>query len=128
MRGRKRKYRLDPEMVASIGRRIREARESAGLTQTALGRRVGISYQQLMKYEHGKTRMPVHRVMDIAKVLGVPVFVLLPPKAVGQRNPAMCTGDETTFLALFRKLDRKKRKTVFTVLGRLARNTRGLRK
>jgi len=38
-----------------IGQRLRELRVLNGLTQTELGQKVGVSYQQVQKYERGRT-------------------------------------------------------------------------
>jgi transcriptional regulator with XRE-family HTH domain len=40
-----------------IGRRLREARLLRGLSQTALGKRVGVTFQQIQKYERGVNRI-----------------------------------------------------------------------
>jgi transcriptional regulator with XRE-family HTH domain len=53
-----------------IGRRIREARLMASMSQEALGRRIGITFQQIQKYERGINRISVVRLADIADCLG----------------------------------------------------------
>lgn len=55
-----------------VGQRIRQGRKRAGLTQQTLGDRIGVSYQQLQKYENGKDRIAVDRLSQIAGALGVP--------------------------------------------------------
>lgn len=54
-----------------IGRRIRECRRHRGLSQTALAQRVGVSWQQIQKYEDATSRVSASRLYDIAKALGV---------------------------------------------------------
>ena len=56
-----------------IGRRIRAARESAGLGQVALGEAIGIAFQQVQKYENGKNRVTAARLFEICRVLKVPI-------------------------------------------------------
>lgn len=56
-----------------VGRRIRLARTLSGLTQSALGERVGLSFQQIQKYETGATRIAAERLQEIARALGQPV-------------------------------------------------------
>jgi transcriptional regulator with XRE-family HTH domain len=56
-----------------VGRKIREARILNGLSQTALAQKVGITFQQLQKYESAANRVSCSRLYDLARVLGVPV-------------------------------------------------------
>jgi transcriptional regulator with XRE-family HTH domain len=58
---------------AEVGRRIKLQRLSAGWSQTALGDKVGVTFQQVQKYERGQTRVGASRLTQIAKVLNVPV-------------------------------------------------------
>jgi transcriptional regulator with XRE-family HTH domain len=60
-----------------IGRNIRFHRVRLGLSQAALGERLGIAYQQVQKYETAADRVPGSRLAHIARVLDVPVDVLL---------------------------------------------------
>jgi transcriptional regulator with XRE-family HTH domain len=56
-----------------VGQRIRIARLAAGLSQTDLGQRVGVTFQQVQKYEKGTNRVGAGRLTQIARVLSVPV-------------------------------------------------------
>ena len=56
-----------------IGGRIREQRENLGLTQDELARRIGVSYQQIHKYERGSNRISAGRLGLVAEVLKVSV-------------------------------------------------------
>ena len=56
-----------------IGRRIRAARESAGVGQVALAEAVGVAFQQIQKYESGKNRVAAARLFEICRVLKVPI-------------------------------------------------------
>lgn len=60
-----------------IGARIRAAREHARLSQSDLGAKVGVTFQQIQKYESGRNRITAHRLQTIASALGVPVPQLL---------------------------------------------------
>ncbi|HEX2518491.1 MAG TPA: helix-turn-helix transcriptional regulator, partial [Castellaniella sp.] len=59
-------------------RSAREARIFAGLTQAELGELVGVSYQQIYRYETSINRIPAGRLWQIAAVLAVPVERLFP--------------------------------------------------
>ncbi len=56
-----------------IGARLRQARVAAGFTQTELGIQLGISFQQVQKYEKGRNRIGGGRLYKIARVLGVKI-------------------------------------------------------
>jgi transcriptional regulator with XRE-family HTH domain len=57
----------------SVGRRVRMARVSRGLSQTALASQLGLTFQQLQKYEKGTNRISASKLHDIAQILGVEV-------------------------------------------------------
>ncbi|MBN8529315.1 MAG: helix-turn-helix transcriptional regulator [Caulobacterales bacterium] len=61
-----------------VGRRIAERRAALGRSQTALAQDLGISFQQLQKYEAGLNRVSASRLHHIARLLGVPVGELFP--------------------------------------------------
>ncbi len=56
-----------------VGARVRELRLTRGLTQTDLAERLGISFQQVQKYEKGTNRIGSSRLWDISQVLETPV-------------------------------------------------------
>lgn len=56
-----------------IGRRLRQARLARGLSQSALGEKLGVTFQQIQKYESGANRIGGSRLWDISGVLGVSV-------------------------------------------------------
>jgi transcriptional regulator with XRE-family HTH domain len=58
-----------------IGRKIRTLRLERGLSQSRLAGGIGLSFQQLQKYESGANRVSAGRLQRIAAVLGVPVTV-----------------------------------------------------
>ena len=67
---------LDPIDV-EIGRRVYDARRSAGLSQRELGERIGVTSQQVQKYEKGHSRMAVATLCRIAEELGVAAAALV---------------------------------------------------
>jgi len=56
-----------------IGNRLRQARLAKRLTQDGLGKLIGISFQQIQKYENGSNRIAASRLYLLADVLGIPV-------------------------------------------------------
>jgi transcriptional regulator with XRE-family HTH domain len=62
----------DPVDV-EVGRRIRIQRMARGMSQTELGKRIGVTFQQVQKYEKGANRVGAGRLTRIATVLEVAV-------------------------------------------------------
>lgn len=61
-----------------IGRLIEARRNQEGLSQTDLGRLVGVGQSSIAAYETGERSIQMGRLADIARVLRVPVAALLP--------------------------------------------------
>ncbi len=53
----------------ALGSRIRLRRRELGLSQNQLARQVGITFQQVQKYEHGTNRVSFSRLVEIAQTL-----------------------------------------------------------
>jgi transcriptional regulator with XRE-family HTH domain len=63
-----------PDLVDKhIGRRIRALRTILGMSQEKLAEALGITFQQVQKYENGTNRVSAGRLHHVASVLGVPV-------------------------------------------------------
>lgn len=58
---------------AFVGERVRIRRNALGMTQEQLASALGISYQQVQKYETGTNRISAGRLFEIARALGVDV-------------------------------------------------------
>ncbi len=55
-----------------VGERLKEMRKMQKVTQEFLAEKVGVSFQQIQKYENGKNRISVGRLHDISNILKVP--------------------------------------------------------
>jgi len=82
-----------------VGKRIRQRRALLGMSQTALADLVGLTFQQIQKYERGSNRTGSSRLFEFAKVLDVPVsyfFDEMPSNALtGRPVPGRGRGDGT---------------------------------
>ena len=56
-----------------VGRRVRQYRLMANMSQTELGKRLGVTFQQVQKYEKGANRVGAGRLMRVAEILNVPI-------------------------------------------------------
>jgi transcriptional regulator with XRE-family HTH domain len=58
---------------AHVGSRVRLRRMLIGMSQEKLGELLGLTFQQVQKYEKGANRIGASRLFDISSILGVPV-------------------------------------------------------
>ena len=76
-----------PEPVdVHVGNRVRMRRLMFGMSQEKLGRALGLTFQQVQKYEKGKNRMGSSRLQQIANILQAPVTFFF-EGAPGQTKP-----------------------------------------
>ena len=59
---------------AHVGHQIRERRELMGMSQGKLGQLLGLTFQQVQKYEKGVNRIGAGRLFELARILGVGVL------------------------------------------------------
>lgn len=62
-----------------VGSQIRFRRISLGLSQQAVSEIMGLTFQQLQKYEHGTNRVSASRLYQLARILHVPVSFFFEP-------------------------------------------------
>src|SRR6476620_12335762 len=56
-----------------VGSRVRLRRTLLGMSQERLGEAIGLTFQQVQKYERGANRVGASRLFDLSRVLDVPV-------------------------------------------------------
>ncbi len=103
-----------------IGSLIRIVRKAAGLSQMELAERVGISYQQIQKYEKGVSEISVSRLSQIAHALNIPLsrFVLDEERMMVSESVSpygILSDNEIELLKLFRRIKDKKLKDGFLI-------------
>jgi transcriptional regulator with XRE-family HTH domain len=69
-----------------VGERVRMYRVKAGISQTALGQHLGITFQQVQKYEKGTNRIGASRLHQISEMLNIPVALLFDDLPGSRRN------------------------------------------
>jgi transcriptional regulator with XRE-family HTH domain len=80
-----REHRASP-IDAHVGARVRLRRTLLGMSQEKLGDALGLTFQQVQKYERGVNRIGASRLFDLARLLDVPIgffFDDLPPEMGG---------------------------------------------
>jgi transcriptional regulator with XRE-family HTH domain len=105
---------------ALLGERIRRRRRELGLSQSALGTRLGITFQQVQKYENGTNRVSATMLMKLADALALSVTDLLQevdPSAV----PVDAEGQAAQLAQAFSKIQSSEiRAAVLTLVAGLA--------
>lgn len=83
------KQKKPNDIDVNVGQRIRLRRQILGMSQTTLGDALGITFQQVQKYEKGTNRVGASRLSHIASILSVPVahFFEGMPNAEGSERP-----------------------------------------
>ena len=71
---------------AAIGARIRAQRNARRVTQLALAEALGITFEQLRKYETGRSPISARRLQQIASLLDVPVTAFTSPDSKATRS------------------------------------------
>ena len=84
--------RPDPVDV-EVGHRIRIQRLARGMSQTALANHLGVTFQQVQKYEKGVNRVGAGRLTRIAEVLGIPVGMFFTGKEVLDTDETRASGE-----------------------------------
>ncbi|CAO3409000.1 helix-turn-helix domain-containing protein [Azospirillum largimobile] len=98
-RGREKKEGLN-EVDVFVGQRLRELRMLAGLSQSDVASALGLTFQQLQKYERGFNRVSSSRLFKLGQFFRVPVSVFFEglenrqPATEGGEMPAAGGGEE----------------------------------
>src|SRR5579862_6394774 len=101
-RGRRKSDGPNPTDV-HVGSRVRLRRNMMGLSQGKLGEALGLSFQQVQKYERGINRIGASRLYELSSVLGVGVsyfFAEMPEEVAscalpGAPSPVASEGEES---------------------------------
>src|SRR5947209_855170 len=82
---------------AEVGRRVRSRRLECRLSQTELADRIGVTFQQVQKYEKGVNRIGAGRLQRISEALEVPISFFFGGGASGGVTREMNSGAESIF-------------------------------
>ncbi|HEY1723745.1 MAG TPA: helix-turn-helix transcriptional regulator [Magnetospirillaceae bacterium] len=74
-----------------VGARVRLRRTLMGMSQEKLGEAIGLTFQQVQKYERGANRVGASRLFDLSRVLDVPVSFFFDdmPDGVSKQSPRL---------------------------------------
>jgi transcriptional regulator with XRE-family HTH domain len=100
-----------------IGARIRFRRNMIGMSQEKLGEALGITFQQIQKYEKGSNRVGGSRMQHIADTLGVPVSFFFEDAPAVSRDAAAAGASEPSLTELAAYPDMLRMMRMFSKIG-----------
>ena len=104
------------------GQRILMRRILLGWDQKKLADKLGISFQQLQKYEQGKNRVSASRLWDVSRVLGVPIDFFFYDVEEKAKDKILYKKETITLVSSFYKIsNRDVANHIFTVAKDLAK-------
>jgi transcriptional regulator with XRE-family HTH domain len=109
-----------------VGGRIRLRRTLVGLSQMALGERLGISFQQVQKYERGSNRVSASTLYRLGEILDVPVSFFFDDMA-GETRPSDSAGvllkrETLELVRAYYRIDEDQRAAVLALLRTMTRD------
>ena len=118
-----------PDLIDQlVSRNIRIQRLAKGLTQTELAEKLGVTFQQIQKYEKGVNRVGCGRLFQIARILGVHVTELFDGSDAGKPTAARKVRDLISDPQAYRLVeafseigDRRVRRSVIELVKNIAR-------
>lgn len=117
MRGRPPALNPPTPVDAHIAEQIRTRRLAAKLTQSALGEALGVTFQQIQKYENASNRVSAARLLDLASTLGCEVRDFFPKAEHGEPSalveaPTRVPTDSPPLASMYEQLSAPSRSIV----------------
>jgi transcriptional regulator with XRE-family HTH domain len=110
-----------------VGGRVRAARIASGMSQGALAEAIGVTFQQVQKYENGSNRVSASKLVEIATVLRVSATSFLVGLGGGEgrsaANDVSAPPDSLNLLAVYARLPTHLRKAVLDLATTLSVGT-----
>lgn len=125
------------EVDVHVGAQVRQRRRQLGLSQERLADALGLTFQQVQKYERGANRISASKLWDTASFLGVPIDWFfrgiedarapgVSERAAADFKPLSLGPEETELLAAFQRITNKKmRRRVLELVRELASDQGG---
>jgi transcriptional regulator with XRE-family HTH domain len=122
------------EVDAHVGELVRERRKDIGMSQEKLGDAIGVTFQQVQKYEKGTNRIGSSRLMQIANALGVPPTYFFEGAPTAARLTAgnqkatqyvadfVSSKDGTALMKAFARLPKDVQRSVVMLVKKIAEN------
>jgi transcriptional regulator with XRE-family HTH domain len=110
---------------AHVGERLRSCRTLTGLSQAQLAERIGITFQQVQKYENGANRISASTLYELSRVLGIPVSYFFEgldaPGARGAEGDQLLRRETLQLARAYDSIPKSVRRSVLDVAKSVAR-------
>ena len=106
-----------------IGEKVKKKRRELGISQEKLAERLGVTYQQVQRYENGTNKLNVENIQVIADALDTPVSYFFGngrKDIVSEELTPYLPKDESKLLGHFRRIRRKNLKSLVFQVTKLA--------
>ncbi|WP_102958045.1 helix-turn-helix domain-containing protein [Mangrovicella endophytica] len=118
----------DNQVDRHVGQRLRALRISRGISQTALGEAIGVTFQQVQKYESGSNRISASKLHRVCTHFKVPVsyfFDEIPPseEEAALADLPTLAGREIESLQLILQLDPQVKRAIYSLAKSLRETT-----
>jgi transcriptional regulator with XRE-family HTH domain len=109
----------------AIGEKVKFRRQDIGMSQERLAELVGVSFQQVQRYENGRNKISVERIQQIAIALSIPVAYFfddaVPAPIISDLDEEYAhSAEEKTLLKYFGKVSSKSARQFVITAARLA--------
>ena len=111
-----------------IGQKIKKRRRELGISQERLAEILGVTYQQVQRYEKGTNKLNVENIQVIADALSVQVFYFFEPEkasTVAESPSSYFPAEEDRLLKYFGKIKESRSKNIVLQVARLAARVKG---
>jgi transcriptional regulator with XRE-family HTH domain len=117
-----------------VGKCLRTRRAALGMSQSDIGKAIGVTFQQVQKYEQGINRVSASRLQLLAHILGVPVAFFFEAASGEQQADAtsfryvqefVSSGEGLALVRAFTRLNPDKKSRVVNLVEEIARYKEG---
>ncbi len=113
-------YKTRVKTSREIGERIKRRRGELGISQEELAETLGVTYQQVQRYENGTNRLNVENIQLVADALSVPVsYFFEPEEAFVAERSSWYLPEEGKLLRYFKKIKKESSKKIVIEVARL---------
>ncbi len=132
----KKQKKSDIVVDKAVGSRVRLRRSIIGLSQRELAKEIGISFQQLQKYEKGANRISAGKLFELGQILNVPInffFDDVAPKSQKSTKDKFANltqhlvdnSDTLELVKNFLEVPKPLRKNLISLLKEMVKNEKG---
>ena len=116
-------YKKKLKTSREIGEKIKRLRRELRISQEELAEILGVTYQQVQRYENGMNKLNVENIQTVADALNMPVSYFFEgekPSMVAEKSVPYLPSDEIKLLRHFRKIKSSASKKTVIQVARLA--------